>query len=239
MARRPRRTWRPALVREDRLGARARSIARTSARASAITSIRAASTPMRTRRACWSAPGRRDRTEPATPVPYSEEVWTGLEYMLASHLIARGLVEEGLTVVRAARARHDGSRRNPWNDIECGSYYARSLSSYALRQRLERADLRPAHRRDRLSARRAAGTRSISGRRAAAGARSPSRRDGNLSVKGGELAVSRLRLPSLAGPATVDGKAARRDGDVILLSQPRLLRAGERIVVGAGERGAA
>ena len=70
--------------------------------------------------------------KPAIPVPYSEEVWTGLEYMLASHLIARGLVEEGLVIVRAARARHDGSRRNPWNEIECGSYYARSLSSYAL-----------------------------------------------------------------------------------------------------------
>jgi non-lysosomal glucosylceramidase len=27
--------------------------------------------------------------EPTTPVPYSEEVWTGLEYMFASHLIAR------------------------------------------------------------------------------------------------------------------------------------------------------
>ena len=70
--------------------------------------------------------------KPATPVPYSEEVWTGLEYMVASHLIARGFVDEGLTIVRAARARHDGSRRNPWNEIECGSYYARSLSSYAL-----------------------------------------------------------------------------------------------------------
>ena len=70
--------------------------------------------------------------KPAVPVPYAEEVWTGLEYMLASHLIQRGLVEEGLTIVRAARARHDGARRNPWNDIECGSYYARALSSYAL-----------------------------------------------------------------------------------------------------------
>ncbi|CAM2140623.1 non-lysosomal glucosylceramidase [Pararobbsia alpina] len=70
--------------------------------------------------------------KPAVPVPYAEEVWTGLEYMMGSHLIKRGLVDEGLTIVRAARARHDGSNRNPWNDIECGSYYARSLSSYAL-----------------------------------------------------------------------------------------------------------
>ena len=96
--------------------------------------------------------------EPATPVPYSEEVWTGLEYMLASHLIARGLVEEGLTVVRAARARHDGSRRNPYNDIECGSHYARSLSSYALAnawsgltfdQRIGEIGFKPAARRKR------------------------------------------------------------------------------------------
>ena len=36
------------------------------------------------------------------------------------------------TVVRAARARHDGSRRNPWNDIECGTYYARSMSAWQL-----------------------------------------------------------------------------------------------------------
>jgi uncharacterized protein (DUF608 family) len=71
-------------------------------------------------------------TKPAVPAPYSEEVWTGLEYMLASHLIFRGLTEEGLSIVRTARARHDGHRRNPWNEIECGSYYARSMSSFAL-----------------------------------------------------------------------------------------------------------
>lgn len=71
-------------------------------------------------------------TKPAVPAPYSEEVWTGLEYMLASHLIFRGLADEGLSIVATARARHDGHRRNPWNEIECGSYYARSMSSFAL-----------------------------------------------------------------------------------------------------------
>jgi hypothetical protein len=64
--------------------------------------------------------------------PYAEEVWTGVEYMSASHMIMHGLVEEGLDVVRAARNRHDGSNRNPWNDIECGSYYARSMSAWQL-----------------------------------------------------------------------------------------------------------
>jgi non-lysosomal glucosylceramidase len=43
-----------------------------------------------------------------------------------------GMVKEGLAVVDAVRKRHDGARRNPWNDIECGSYYARSMSAWQL-----------------------------------------------------------------------------------------------------------
>ncbi|MDB5529842.1 MAG: hypothetical protein JWR51_2945 [Devosia sp.] len=70
--------------------------------------------------------------QPMVAAPYAEEVWTGIEYMSASHLIMHGLVEEGRDIVRAARNRHDGSRRNPWNDIECGSYYARSMSAWQL-----------------------------------------------------------------------------------------------------------
>jgi non-lysosomal glucosylceramidase len=70
--------------------------------------------------------------QPMVAAPYAEEVWTGIEYMSASHMIMRGLVKEGLEVVRAARDRHDGARRNPWNDIECGSYYARSMSAWQL-----------------------------------------------------------------------------------------------------------
>ncbi|MBB3593700.1 uncharacterized protein (DUF608 family) [Rhizobium sp. BK529] len=70
--------------------------------------------------------------QPMVAAPYAEEVWTGIEYMAASHLIMHGLIEEGMDIVRAARNRHDGSRRNPWNDIECGSYYARSMSAWQL-----------------------------------------------------------------------------------------------------------
>jgi hypothetical protein len=70
--------------------------------------------------------------QPMVAAPYAEEVWTGIEYMSASHLIMHGLVDEGMDIVRAARDRHDGSRRNPWNDIECGSYYARSMSAWQL-----------------------------------------------------------------------------------------------------------
>ncbi len=70
--------------------------------------------------------------KPALPFVYSDEVWTGIEYQVASHLIYVGRVEEGLSVVRAVRQRYDGRVRNPWNEYECGSYYARALASYAL-----------------------------------------------------------------------------------------------------------
>jgi len=47
-------------------------------------------------------------------------------------LIEEGLVDEGLTITRAVRDRYDGHVRNPWNEYECGNYYARALASYAL-----------------------------------------------------------------------------------------------------------
>src|SRR5258708_26346125 len=70
--------------------------------------------------------------KPTLPFVYSDEVWTGIEYQVASHLIAEGFVKEGLTIVRALRTRYDGRIRNPWNEYECGNYYARAMASYAL-----------------------------------------------------------------------------------------------------------
>lgn len=70
------------------------------------------------------------------PFPYGNEVWTGIEYQVASHLMMVGLAEEGLEIVRAARARYDGRFRNPFNEYECGHWYARAMSSYGLLQGL-------------------------------------------------------------------------------------------------------
>jgi uncharacterized protein (DUF608 family) len=70
--------------------------------------------------------------KPTLPFVYSDEVWTGIEYQVASHLILNGYVDEGLQIVQAARSRYDGRVRNPWNEYECGSYYARAMASYAL-----------------------------------------------------------------------------------------------------------
>ena len=70
--------------------------------------------------------------KPTLPFVYSDEVWTGIEYQVASHLIEEGFAEEGLALVQAVRSRYDGSVRNPFNEYECGSYYARAMASYAL-----------------------------------------------------------------------------------------------------------
>jgi uncharacterized protein (DUF608 family) len=70
--------------------------------------------------------------KPTLPFVYSDEVWTGIEYQVASHLIWEGYVDEGLQIVEAVRSRYDGRTRNPWNEYECGSYYARAMASYGL-----------------------------------------------------------------------------------------------------------
>jgi len=75
----------------------------------------------------WPKGGR-----PKIPFGFSSEVWTGTEYQVAAHLIYEGLIDEGLTIVKAVRERHDGYRRNPWNEVECGYHYVRSMSSWAV-----------------------------------------------------------------------------------------------------------
>jgi uncharacterized protein (DUF608 family) len=77
--------------------------------------------------------------ELSLPFVYSNEVWTGIEYQVASHLMLMGYVSEGLDIVRAARDRYDGRVRNPFNEYECGHWYARAMSSYALLQGLNGA----------------------------------------------------------------------------------------------------
>jgi hypothetical protein len=73
-----------------------------------------------------------DGGKPSLPFVYSDEVWTGIEYQAASHLMMIGMVEEGLQIVRTARDRYDGRTRNPFDEYECGHWYARAMSSYAL-----------------------------------------------------------------------------------------------------------
>ena len=72
------------------------------------------------------------RGRPNSVIPFAEETMSGFEYQAAGHMIQEGLVAEGIEIVAAIRARYDGEKRNPWNEMECGSNYARAMSSYAL-----------------------------------------------------------------------------------------------------------
>jgi len=77
----------------------------------------------------WPHGGR-----PSLPFVYSDEVWTGIEHQVASHLMMFGCVTEAEELLRASRGRYDGKKRNPYNEYECGHWYARALSSYAYLQ---------------------------------------------------------------------------------------------------------
>ncbi len=63
---------------------------------------------------------------------YFNECMNGFEYQVAGHMIWEGLVTEGLALARAVHDRYHASRRNPWNEVECGDHYARSMASYGV-----------------------------------------------------------------------------------------------------------
>jgi len=70
--------------------------------------------------------------KPVIPIPYAEECMNGFEYSAGVLMIQEGLIDEGLTVCKAVRDKYNGENRNPWNEFECGSNYARSMSSYSI-----------------------------------------------------------------------------------------------------------
>lgn len=65
-------------------------------------------------------------------VRYRDEVWTGIEYQVATNMIYEGMIDEGLSLVKAVHDRYDGTKHNPWNEIECGDHYARALASWGV-----------------------------------------------------------------------------------------------------------
>jgi non-lysosomal glucosylceramidase len=75
----------------------------------------------------WPNGGR-----PKQPFVYSDEVWTGIEYQVATHLIYEGMPHHAKTIVGAIRKRYDGYRRSPFDEIECGHHYARSMAAWGL-----------------------------------------------------------------------------------------------------------
>ncbi|MGN6643587.1 MAG: GH116 family glycosyl-hydrolase [Verrucomicrobiota bacterium] len=63
---------------------------------------------------------------------YFNECMNGFEYQVAGHMLWEGMITEGLAVTRAVHDRYHASRRNPWNEVECGDHYVRSMASYGV-----------------------------------------------------------------------------------------------------------
>lgn len=88
--------------------------------------------------ASFGEPGLLVCTWPKSPhmgekgVRYRDEVWTGIEYQVATNMIYEGMTEEGLSIVRAVDQRYSPEKHNPWNEIECGDHYARAMASWGV-----------------------------------------------------------------------------------------------------------
>ena len=67
---------------------------------------------------------------PEVPFPYFSEVMTGFEYTAAVGMLYEGLEEEGYETIKNIRDRYDGSKRNPFDEAECGHHYARAMASW-------------------------------------------------------------------------------------------------------------
>ena len=63
-------------------------------------------------------------------VGYFSESMTGFTCQAAAHMIAEGLVDEGMTMIEAIHMRYSPDKRNPYNEIEYGNHYTRAMSSY-------------------------------------------------------------------------------------------------------------
>ncbi len=63
---------------------------------------------------------------------YKNEIWTGIEYQVAGHMIAEDMVTEGLAICRAIHDRYQPELINPYNEVECGDHYARALASWGV-----------------------------------------------------------------------------------------------------------
>jgi hypothetical protein len=176
---------------------------------------------------------------PALPFVYSDEVWSGIEYQVAGHLIYEGLVKEGIAIARAVRERHDGAKRNPWNEFECGHHYARAMASWSLLTALSGSHYSAPRKELVFQPRwRQSDFRSLFCAGSAWGSYSQQATGGGLKTKvqveEGMLEIARLRVPfsgkepRISAPVRATVKTANGEA-VIEFAAPARLKSGEKL----------
>jgi uncharacterized protein (DUF608 family) len=173
---------------------------------------------------------------------YADEVWSSNEYRIAAAMIYEGMFDSAGRLLRAVRARMDGRRRdgvdngpggNPFNDLECGKFYARAMDSWSILLAAQglildgpsgllgfKPNWKPDDHRSFFTA--------AEGWGLFAQSRKPGRQSDRIEVRNGRLKLRELvfALPDKAGEAkpevVLDGKpvaaVATRTGDEIRLS---------------------
>lgn len=69
---------------------------------------------------------------PSVPILYAGESMHGFEYAFAGLLVSEGMTDEAFAIIKSVRDRYRGDNRNPFNEMECGANYARSMAAFAL-----------------------------------------------------------------------------------------------------------
>ncbi|WNC69177.1 GH116 family glycosyl hydrolase [Thalassotalea nanhaiensis] len=85
----------------------------------------------------WPKGGRQGDWEKYWQYGYFQECMTGFEYQVAGHMVWESdhdpeFLTKGLAITRAIHDRYHGSKRNPFNEIECSDHYARAMASYGV-----------------------------------------------------------------------------------------------------------
>jgi hypothetical protein len=78
----------------------------------------------------WPLGGKRDDWEKHWQFGYFNEVMTGFEHQLASHMIWENKLDYGFSIIKAIHERYCAAKRNPYNEIECSDHYSRAMASY-------------------------------------------------------------------------------------------------------------
>jgi uncharacterized protein (DUF608 family) len=196
--------------------------------------------------ATWPRGGR-----PANPMLYVDEVWTGIEYQVASHMIYEGMMDEAFALIKAVRDRYDGvprapMQRNPWNEIECGGRYARAMSSWSILLAMSGWEYDGISRQLRFEPRHTPENfRSFfcgpQGWGNASQARRGKSQSNEISVSEGHLVISRLHLDSAAtvkrASATINRKriqttfASTPNGVAVSFAPPLNVSGGQSLTI--------
>ena len=175
-----------------------------------------------------------DGGTPRFPFVYSDEVWTGIEYQVATLLIYLGMTDEAAKLAEAVRRRFDGVRRSPWSEMECGHYYTRAMASWGLLAAMSGFDCNVYHQEMTFAPAQPEGTLfwSMGGAWGSVNFRA----DGiSLTPRFGTLHLRRLSVPGLNRLCCtrVGGRALDYavEGGVLVLSESLSLSADETLTL--------